>query len=192
MQSVDGDRVHHCPGCKMNVYNLSAMTQSEAEGLLRKHEGRLCVRYYQRRDGTVMTRNCPVGAHAARLLLIRGSLAAAALFAFSAMAMLPFATMGQRASSTDEATMGGPAVSTQERPIMSEPIMGDVAVPLVETPAPAAEPTMGKAVIPLKKSDDTVQGRVAPRIEVTDFLTDHRNDIPDVPITGFEEKPTQH
>jgi len=44
MEAVDGDRVHFCGGCKKNVYNLSAMTQTDAEGLLRKHEGHLCVR----------------------------------------------------------------------------------------------------------------------------------------------------
>jgi len=61
MTPVDGERVRHCGECKLNVYNLSEMTQTEAEGLIRKHEGRLCVRYYQRADGTVLTRNCPVG-----------------------------------------------------------------------------------------------------------------------------------
>ena len=50
MIEVDGDRVRFCDSCRMNVYNLSAMGQAEAEGLLRRHEGRLCVRYFQRRE----------------------------------------------------------------------------------------------------------------------------------------------
>jgi len=46
------------------VYNLSAMTQSEATALVNKTEGRLCVRFYRRPDGTMLTRDCPVGLRA--------------------------------------------------------------------------------------------------------------------------------
>jgi hypothetical protein len=60
------ERVRHCSHCKMNVFNLSEMPDKEAETLLRKTNGRLCVRYYQRADGTVMTRDCPVGLRAIR------------------------------------------------------------------------------------------------------------------------------
>ncbi|HEY6251733.1 MAG TPA: carboxypeptidase-like regulatory domain-containing protein [Candidatus Angelobacter sp.] len=55
------DRVRHCQECKLNVYNLSAMSRREAEELIARREGRLCVRFYQRADGTVLTRDCPVG-----------------------------------------------------------------------------------------------------------------------------------
>jgi hypothetical protein len=37
------------------------MSTQEAEELVLKTEGRLCVRYYQRSDGTVLTADCPVG-----------------------------------------------------------------------------------------------------------------------------------
>lgn len=37
------------------------MTRGEAETLILKTEGRLCVRMYCRPDGTVLTQNCPVG-----------------------------------------------------------------------------------------------------------------------------------
>jgi hypothetical protein len=50
-----------CGECKLNVYNLSAMTRQEAENLLMNSEGRLCVRFYRRADGTILTQNCPVG-----------------------------------------------------------------------------------------------------------------------------------
>ena len=88
MEAVDGERVKFCLHCAKNVYNLSEMTQWEAEGLLRKHEGKLCARYYQRRDGTVLTRDCRIGAQVVRVALIRRSAVAASLFAmmFSAMA----------------------------------------------------------------------------------------------------------
>ncbi len=55
------DRKRFCGDCKLNVYNLSDMTRREAEDLLIDSEGRLCVRYFRRADGTILTKNCPVG-----------------------------------------------------------------------------------------------------------------------------------
>jgi len=60
------DRVRFCGECRLNVYNLSEMTRVEAERLIASTEGRLCVRYYERRDGTVLTQDCPVGLAAFR------------------------------------------------------------------------------------------------------------------------------
>lgn len=51
-------RVRHCDKCSLNVYNLSAMTRAKAEKLIRSKEGRLCVRYYRRPDGTILTSDC--------------------------------------------------------------------------------------------------------------------------------------
>jgi hypothetical protein len=62
--------VRFCDGCQKRVYNLSALCQAEAEGLLRAHEGHLCVRYYRRHDGTILTADCPVGLRAARQLVL--------------------------------------------------------------------------------------------------------------------------
>ena len=47
------------------------MDKTEAERLVVETEGRLCVRFYQRFDGTVLTRDCPVGVRAARRRLAR-------------------------------------------------------------------------------------------------------------------------
>jgi hypothetical protein len=58
------ERVRFCDACSMNVYNLSNMTKKDAESLLLSAEGRLCVRYYHRTDGSIMTDNCPVGLRA--------------------------------------------------------------------------------------------------------------------------------
>jgi hypothetical protein len=55
------ERMRFCGDCKLNVYNLSGMTKYDAENLLRLAEGRLCVRYIQRADGTILTQDCPVG-----------------------------------------------------------------------------------------------------------------------------------
>jgi hypothetical protein len=61
---VGNERVRFCGQCNLNVYNLSAMAKSEAERLVSQTEGRLCVRYYRRTDGTILTKNCPVGLRA--------------------------------------------------------------------------------------------------------------------------------
>ena len=55
------DRVRFCDECGLNVYNLSAMTEDAALKLVEEREGRLCVRFYQREDGTVLTSDCPEG-----------------------------------------------------------------------------------------------------------------------------------
>ncbi|MEZ0324442.1 MAG: hypothetical protein ACAH95_00925 [Fimbriimonas sp.] len=65
------ERSRFCGECKLNVYNLSDMTTAEAEELIRTREGRLCVRYFQRADGKVLTRDCPKGLMAVRMRLAR-------------------------------------------------------------------------------------------------------------------------
>lgn len=74
---VGTDRVRFCGQCQLNVYNLSDMTRNEAERLISESEGRLCVRYYRRADGTILTRNCPVGLRALRRRLSRVAAATA-------------------------------------------------------------------------------------------------------------------
>lgn len=56
------DQVRHCTDCQKSVYNLSAMTREDAEALLVANgSGDMCVRFYERADGTIMTADCPVG-----------------------------------------------------------------------------------------------------------------------------------
>ncbi|MGD9589151.1 MAG: hypothetical protein AB7Q37_01195 [Pyrinomonadaceae bacterium] len=55
------ERRRFCGECKLNVYNLSGMTKFDAENLIAAGEGRVCVRYFRRTDGTVITADCPVG-----------------------------------------------------------------------------------------------------------------------------------
>lgn len=55
------ERKRFCGDCKLNVFNLSGMTKYDAENLLMNSEGLICVRYFQRSDGTILTADCPVG-----------------------------------------------------------------------------------------------------------------------------------
>src|SRR3954470_21286957 len=64
---VGDARVRFCGKCEKNVYDLSAMTRADAESLVREKEGRLCVRFYQRADGTVLPADCPAGVRKQRL-----------------------------------------------------------------------------------------------------------------------------
>jgi hypothetical protein len=54
-------RRRYCALCRLNVYNLSNMTRAEAESLLINSEGRVCVQFFRRTDGSVITKDCPVG-----------------------------------------------------------------------------------------------------------------------------------
>ena len=58
---VGTESVGYCPECKLNVYNFLEMSSSEVDRIIAQREGRLCARYYQRTDGTMLTQNCPVG-----------------------------------------------------------------------------------------------------------------------------------
>jgi hypothetical protein len=69
---MSGDeRVRFCAQCRLHVYNLSEMSRSEAEDLVWRTEGRLCVRFYRRSDGRIMTQDCPAAWRVARRQLRR-------------------------------------------------------------------------------------------------------------------------
>src|SRR5262252_9589526 len=66
-ENMTGDeRQRHCDLCSLNVYNISGMTTGEVEQLITEREGRLCIRMFRRADGTVITKDCPVGLRAVR------------------------------------------------------------------------------------------------------------------------------
>jgi len=81
------DRVRHCSQCSLHVYNLSAVSALEARELVSRREGRMCVRFYRRKDGTILTQNCPVG-----LKIVMRRVSRVAGIAFSAlMSAVPLA-----------------------------------------------------------------------------------------------------
>lgn len=75
---IGGDRVRFCSRCELNVYNLSAMARLEAESLIARTEGRLCISYYRRPDGSIITDNCPIGLRAIKRRIERMKRALAA------------------------------------------------------------------------------------------------------------------
>jgi hypothetical protein len=61
-EDMSGDEcTRFCSHCQKNVYNISSLTKTEAAALIQAKEGRLCIRFYRRSDGTLLTNDCPVG-----------------------------------------------------------------------------------------------------------------------------------
>lgn len=91
-EMIGDDRKRFCGDCKLNVYNLSGMTRVDAEQLLRSSEGRLCVRFYRRADGTILTQDCPVGWAKVKQRVSRVATAAFSIFAgfFGGVAAVSF------------------------------------------------------------------------------------------------------
>jgi hypothetical protein len=96
------DRVRYCQQCRRNVYNLSAMSRAEAEELVRQRETQqLCIRFYRRHDGTMLTADCPVGLRRLRRAALRswgtlvGGLAAVLTLA---LGCISFSTSERRSS----------------------------------------------------------------------------------------------
>ena len=154
--SMDWDAMHgdertrFCGDCKLNVYNLSGMTRYDAEHLLRMHEGRLCVRYYQRADGTILTQDCPVGWAKVKQ---RVSIFAAA--AFSLIVSLFGATylvshFGKRTQ------VVGKMIPLATPTPKTVPLMGAIAMP---SPLPTPKPTP-------RNEPEEVLGRVRPILPV--------------------------
>jgi hypothetical protein len=85
---IGDDRVRYCSACNLNVYNFSAMTSAEVQQLILDREGRLCGRLYSRRDGTLLTRDCPqsLRAVARRISRVAGAVLSAAMSVTSVVA----------------------------------------------------------------------------------------------------------
>lgn len=125
------ERKRFCGDCKLHVYNLSGMTTYDAENLLRLSEGRLCVRYFQRADGTVLTQECPVGwARVKRRL----SLVATATFG---LFVSFFGLLGVTAMFGRKNVVMGEMIPYATPTPNNYPLMGAVAMP---SPTPRVSP----------------------------------------------------
>lgn len=85
-EKMAGDaRKRFCESCSLNVYNVAEMTEDEVSAMITRTEGRVCARIYRRADGTIITRDCPVGltAYRKRVSRLAGATIAAVLGLFS-------------------------------------------------------------------------------------------------------------
>ena len=67
---LGNERVRHCGQCDKNVYTLDTLTPEEVRQLVVRTEGKICWRFFVRKDGTVLTRDCPSGIRRARRRLV--------------------------------------------------------------------------------------------------------------------------
>lgn len=59
-EAMEGDeRARRCARCAHDVFDLSALDVVAARRLVAERTGRMCVRFYRREDGRVLTRDCP-------------------------------------------------------------------------------------------------------------------------------------
>jgi len=135
------DRVRNCASCKLDVYNLSAMTRADAEALLQSRTGRVCARYYRRGDGTILTADCPVGVRRRRRQVIAiaalGGAASVAALAGVARHLQPATPEAPRA----RIELVESVAAIAEREVQAEPQRVLRARPemYTENPAPAPE-----------------------------------------------------
>jgi hypothetical protein len=144
---VGDERVRFCGQCAKNVYNLSAMAREEAETVIRAKDGNLCVRMYQRADGTVMTTDCPVGVRKKR---VRKAAVAAVGGGLMAAGWLSMAS----------SRMG--AVRTTQGAVAYE-VVGDMAAPIdPRSTPPAVSPPPPQQPTPSIQGHAAVMGRMRP------------------------------
>lgn len=121
---MDGDeRVRHCQLCNLNVFNISEMTTDEAVKLLQNKTGRLCIQLYRRKDGTVITRDCPKGLERVRRAYLRTAAALAGTLAWLGLAAPSFA---QGAQVESHLTKGESKIEPHLAGEALPPIMGDL------------------------------------------------------------------
>ena len=132
------ERVRMCGQCNKHVFNLSQMSRSDAEEIIIEKNGNLCVRYYQRNDGTILLKDCTIAASAARKRQMLGAAAAALLATGGGFAMLT----AQRAASTPaEATRiaAPPATAEIQFRFREQEKSKDDPPPVVIAPPPPPE-----------------------------------------------------
>jgi len=156
---IGTNQARFCGQCRKNVYNLSEMTRDEAQRVVEEHEGRLCVRFYTRADGTMLTQDCPVGLRAVRYRRVKKFSYAAAVLLSCGVGLMRGASAVTKVSKHPV-----PVVKAHPKPIHVKPVrpgvgpdpfaipgggghtMGAVGNPTAGMPT-VGEPTMGKLLM---------------------------------------------
>jgi hypothetical protein len=144
-QMQGDDRRRFCADCKLHVHDLSRMTADEAITLL--HDAgrqRVCVRLYRRADGTVLTRDCPVGL---RQRLRRMVAQAGALWLVLTTGLAACMRPRAEAEAPNAGAPSAPAAPESPPERLGEVEMGDFVAPRETPTAPpvgGGEVEMGK------------------------------------------------
>jgi hypothetical protein len=154
------DRVRFCKHCNLNVYNLPALSRQQAEDLVNANEGRMCVSFYRRADGTVITEDCGGGLRFAARRAWTFASAAVATVACVLLSPLGFGSSSQNnPQSPLDVKPPVPDVTRivgdmpAPRAVRGEmvmgapvPLLGKIAAP--NPPPPATQPTTAPATQP--------------------------------------------
>jgi hypothetical protein len=128
-QDMHGDNTKRfCGSCEKHVFNLSAMTEVQAAHFI-ETEKTACVRFYQRKDGTILTQDCPVGIKIRKRRNRIGAALAAGLGLAGAMGLASAALRVRPPTCILRATTGEPPLPE---------VMGSFA-PEPEAPPPPKE-----------------------------------------------------
>jgi hypothetical protein len=140
-EMIGNERQRFCGECKLNVYNLSGMSQREAENLLLNSEGRLCVRFYKRDDGSILTKDCPVGWRAIKQRVSKTATAFASLV-FTALSGIGL--VNYFAKTDEPQMMGAISMSIENTSVIESSIEQTNSNVDIQD---LSEPTMGKPYI---------------------------------------------
>jgi hypothetical protein len=136
--SMRGDeRVRFCNECSLHVYDLSAMTRPQAEAMVNEWEPgkRMCVRFYRRADGTVITKDCGGGVRAAARRATRRAAAVCAAILCAMLSPLGLRGFVERSGTAPSVTAPQPAPEPVLFPGAMVVRMGDFACPPAPEPA---------------------------------------------------------
>jgi hypothetical protein len=137
------DRARFCDECRLRVYDISRLTRREAEALISRTEGRICARLYRRADGTILTKDCPVGLRAVKRRLARA--AGAALTALLSLAASAAGQTWTRAGRRNIGELSGahmPRASTRLNPQEGRATCRGIVIDPNQAVIPGAEVTL--------------------------------------------------
>lgn len=133
--AMDGtDRVRNCGDCSRQVFNLSDMSRSEAEAFLQANGTSQCLTFYRRKDGTIMTDDCPVGLRKIRNAALKMQQVAAMILGTLFSALAAFAQSSEPSLSSDSQATTPPVTRFQWRKPGLQ--MNQLGVPCVSRSGP--------------------------------------------------------
>ncbi len=133
------ERARHCVLCNKSVYNVEGMSIAEVGDLIKGSAAMPCLRLRRRKDGTVITSDCPVG----RLAMWRRVAVAGFCGLFFLMSGLGLAKVAEKASpnrtepkSLEELARGTPVIGELIEFVSPSPtyIVGDIPTTMISPP----------------------------------------------------------
>jgi len=119
VEDSDSDIKRLCNQCNLHVYNVSNMTRSEAETFLSEQSHSVCLGLYRRKDGTLITKDCPFGVKLLNRARYRFASICASVLAVFGVTIIPV-------SAQDRGARFGIGVNTQYKPAWQDGFTADM------------------------------------------------------------------